>query len=160
MSAAAASSPTADREIVITRLLDAPRELVFEAWTHAEHVAQWWGPLGFTSTVREMEVREGGVWRLDMLGPDGTVYPNRIIYREVKRPARLVYDHDSDVDDDPHRFHVTVTFDDVDGKTRLTMRLLFATAAARDYVVREHGAIEGGNQTLQRLEAYLQRMAR
>lgn len=78
-----ASNPagdTADREIVITRVFDAPREQVFDAWTDSEHVSQWWGPNGFTTTTHEMDVRPGGVWRFIMHGPDGVDYKNRIVY--------------------------------------------------------------------------------
>ena len=149
-----AATATADREIVLTRLFDAPRELVFDAFTDPEHVGQWWGPNGFTTTTHEMNVRPGGVWRYIMHGPDGVDYPNKIVYHEVVKPERLVYSHGGD-DDEPAHFGVTVTFADQGGKTRLTMRSIFPTAAARDKVVKEYGAIEGGNQTLARLAAYL-----
>jgi uncharacterized protein YndB with AHSA1/START domain len=148
---------TTEREIVLTRVLDAPRELVWRAFTEAEHVAQWWGPDGFRNTIHEMSVRPEGVWRFIMHGPDGTDYPNRIDFIEVVEPERLVYWHG---DDEPGRspsFHVTTTFEDEGGKTRLTMRLLFETKEARDRTV-EFGAIEGGKQTLARLEAYLKTM--
>lgn len=154
----APASPTADREIVITRTFDAPRELVFAAWTDPKHIAHWWGPNGFTTTTHEMDVRPGGTWRFIMHGPDGTDYPNKIAYREVVKPERLVYDHGSDQEDDPIQFHVTATFDDEGGRTRLTMRSVFATPEARDRVVREYGAIEGGHQTLARLAEYLTKM--
>jgi len=146
----------ASREIVITRVFDAPRELVFEAWTDPKHVAQWWGPQGFTSTVHEMDVRPGGVWTLTMRGPDGTDYPSRIAFSEVVRPERLVYWHGDD--NDPQQFHVTITFEEEGDKTTLTMRSLFPTAAARDFVVEKFGAIEGGKQTLGRLAEHLTTM--
>ncbi|WP_406701241.1 SRPBCC family protein [Singulisphaera sp. Ch08] len=144
-----------DREIVITRVLDAPRELVFEAWTNPKYVAQWWGPNGFTNTIHEMEVRPGGVWRFTMHGPDGVDYPNKIVFLEVVKPERLVYTHGEDGADDSGQFQVTVTFDEQGGKTTLALRSLFATAAERDKVVEEYGAIEGGNQTLARLAEFL-----
>ena len=153
-----AETSTADREIVLTRLVNAPPALVFEAWTNAEHVGRWWGPRGFTTTTHEMDVRPGGVWRHTMHGPDGVDYPDLIVYREVVRPERLVYDLGSALEDDPGPFHVTVTFDDRDGKTFITMRLVFASAAERDMVVEQSHAIEGGNQTLDRLEEYLKTM--
>jgi uncharacterized protein YndB with AHSA1/START domain len=143
----------AEREIVIERLLDAPRELVFAAWTDPQHIAQWWGPNGFTSTIHEMDVRPGGRFRLTMHGPDGTDWPNVILYEEVVKPERLVYAHGDD--EKPDQFHVTITFAEEGKKTRLTMRTVFPTKEARDYVVREVGAIEGGNQTVSRLAAYL-----
>ena len=147
------ASPATDREIVITRTFDAPRELVFDAWTDAAHIAEWWGPNGFTTTNYEMDVRAGGVWRFVMHGPDGVDYPNRVDYIEVVRPERLVYRHgDGDADTG---FLATVTFEDRDGKTELTMRTEFASAEERARVIAEHGAIEGGKQTLARLAEYL-----
>jgi uncharacterized protein YndB with AHSA1/START domain len=149
-------SSTADREIVTQRLIDAPRALVYEAWTDPQHVGHWYGPDGFTITTDIMDVRPGGLWRFVMHGPDGTDYPNLITYEEIVPPARLVYLHGDDKE--PDQFHVTVTFDDQSGKTALTMRAVFKTAAARDYVIREHGAIEGAKQTVSRLEQYVRTM--
>jgi uncharacterized protein YndB with AHSA1/START domain len=145
--------PTEDREIVVTRVLDAPRDLVFKAWTDQRHVGHWWGPTGFTLTNHEMDVRPGGVWRFTLHGPDGTDYPNRIVYREVTPPERLVYSHGSE--DDPDQFQVTVTFTEQGNRTMLTLHSLFPTAAARDKVVEEFGAIAGANQTLDRLTGHL-----
>ena len=152
------ASDTSDREIVITRLVNAPRALVFEAWTSPQHVVQWWGPQGFTTTQHEMDVRPGGVWRFIMHGPDGVDYPNKIVFIEVVKPERLVYDHSGEEHTSDVQFHVTVTFVAQGNKTQLTMRSLFKTAAERDKVVREYGAIEGGNQTLDRLEEHLRKM--
>jgi uncharacterized protein YndB with AHSA1/START domain len=152
------TASTADREIVITRLLNAPRELVFQAWTDPEHVDKWWGPTGFTNETYEMDVRPGGVWRYMMHGPDGVDYPSKNVFVEVVRPERLVYDHGWDREGAGPDFRATATFEEEGGKTRLTMRMVFPTAAARDYVVREVKAIEGGNQTVDRLAAYLERM--
>jgi uncharacterized protein YndB with AHSA1/START domain len=151
---------TADRELVFARVFDAPRELVFDAWTHPEHLAHWWGPDGFTLTTREMEAREGGIWRFVMHGPDGRDYRNRIVFVEVRRPDRLVYEHVPEPGDEPVRFAVTVTFDERDGKTQLVMRMLFPSRQARDHVVRTYGAEEGAKQTLGRLAAYLATLAR
>ena len=151
------ASDTSDREIVITRLLDAPRELVFRVWTDPRHVVHWWGPAGFTNTNREMDVRPGGAWRFVMHGPDGVDYNNRCVYTEVVPPERLVYIHDADIENDPDSFHVTVTFEKQGGKTLLTMRSLFRSAAARDYVIKEYGALDGANQHVDRLAAYLAR---
>ncbi len=148
-------SPTADGEIVISRLIDAPRELVFDAWTDPKHIGEWFGPDGFTITTHEMDVRPGGVWRFVMHGPDGVDYPNRIAYTEISRPELIAYDHDDDDDPPATSFKARVTFVERDGKTELTMHSLFPTAAERARVVEEHGAIEGGHQTLGRLEAYL-----
>jgi uncharacterized protein YndB with AHSA1/START domain len=151
-------SATADREITLTRVFDAPRALVWQVWTDPRHVAQWWGPNGFTNTIHEMDVRPGGVWRLVMHGPDGADYPNKIVYIEVVEPERLVYTHGSGQEDDSGQFHVSVTFAEQGRKTEVTMRGLFASAAERDKVVKEYGAIGGGNQTLARLAEYLEKM--
>ncbi|MDB5033078.1 MAG: hypothetical protein JWQ98_319 [Chlorobi bacterium] len=144
-----------DREIVITRVFDAPRQLVFRAWTDPNHVGQWWGPKGFTTTTHEMDVRPGGVWRFVLHGPDGVDYNNRIDYLEVLEPERLVYAHGDGSEDGPPQFHTTVTFVDRDGGTELTMRAVFASAGERARAVKEVGAIEGGNQTLDRFGEYL-----
>ena len=149
-----ARMPT-DREIVISRLINAPQELVFDAWTDPEQVGQWWGPSGFTTTTHKMEVKPGGVWRFVMHGPDGRDYQNKITYLEIVPPERLVYRHGGDEDLEPVSFQTTVTFVAEGNKTRVTMRSVFPTAEYRDRVVKEHGAIEGGEQHLARLDEHL-----
>ncbi len=149
-----------DREIRGTRVFDAPRELVWKVWTEQEHIGQWWGPKGFTTTTYSMEVKPGGVWRFVMHGPDGRDYQNKITFIEVVKPERLVYKHGgtgdkADRDLEPVNFHVTVTFEEEGGKTRLDMRSVFPSAKARDFVVKNYGAVEGMHQTLARLEEYL-----
>jgi uncharacterized protein YndB with AHSA1/START domain len=151
------TSETADRELVISRTLNAPRELVYEAWTQPKHIAQWWGPNGFTNTIHEMEVKHGGVWRFMMHGPNGDNYPNKIVFIEVVRYERLVYTHGSDEDTDPNQFHVTVTFEALGKKTVITMKSIFKSAEALAEV-KKLGATEGAKQTLQRLEEYLTTM--
>jgi uncharacterized protein YndB with AHSA1/START domain len=146
------------RTIVTTRLFDAPRALVFAAWSDPKHLAQWWGPNGFTTTTHAFDMRPGGVWRFVMHGPDGRDYQNRITYDEIVKPERLVYHHGGADDVEPVQFRVTVTFEDVGGKTRLTMRAVFSSAAERDRVVRDYGAAEGAKQTLARLAAHLDTM--
>ena len=144
-----------DREIAATRVFDAPRELVWKVWTDPEHVAKWWGPDGFTTTTHSMEVKPGGVWRFVMHGPDGRDYQNKITYLEVVKPERLVYKHGGDKEVEPVNFHVTVTFREQDGKTRLDMRMIFPSAKARDHVIETYGAFEGLKQHLGRLGEYL-----
>lgn len=143
-----------ERELVLTRLFDAPPALVFRAYTDPAYLPQWWGPNGFTVTTREIDIRPGGVWRFVMHGPDGTDYDNRIRYQEIVASERLAYDHDGDVDGDPHGFHVVITLEEEGGKTRLTQRSLFASAEAVE-MVKSFGAVELGYQTLGRLEAHL-----
>lgn len=138
---------------VLTRLIDAPRELVFEVWTQPEHVEKWWGPFGFSISVHAMDAKPGGTWRFDMHHAEYGDFKNQIVYQEVVRPERLVYSHDG-VDDGKPAFHVTVTFEEENGKTRLTMRTRFASVEAFEEV-KKFGAIEGGKQTLTRLAEYV-----
>lgn len=153
----ASASPTADREMVLSREFDAPRELVFQAYTDPRHLPHWYGPDGFRLTIHEIDVRPGGRWRFIMHGPDGTDYPNRIVYREVVRPERLVFDHGDDLDDDPASFHVTIRFDDLGGRTRVTQTVVFRTVGQREGAVK-FGAVELGHQTLARLAEHLKTM--
>ena len=148
---------TADREIVISRVFEAPRELVWEAWTNPKHVVNWWGPRGFSTTIKTMDVRPGGVWEHTMHGPDGANYPNKSVFVEVVKPERIVYKHGGHKEGGPGvHFQSTWTFDALTPRqTRLTIRMVFATAAERDFVVKQFGAIEGGKQTLERLGEYL-----
>jgi uncharacterized protein YndB with AHSA1/START domain len=144
-----------DREIVLVRVFDAPRDAVFAAWTDADSFCQWFGPEGFTCTVGEMDVRPGGRARFDMTSPDGTVYTNRFDYLAVAPGERLVLDHGSDIDDDPARFRVTITLDEqADGKTVLTLRQLHPTAEQRAAVI-GFGAVELGLQTMDKLARHL-----
>ncbi|MBT9332792.1 SRPBCC domain-containing protein [Paracidobacterium acidisoli] len=163
MPAVSAANPAAslsmDREIVLTRVFDAPRKLVFSAWTKPEHLLRWWGPRGFTNTVHEIDIRPGGVWRFIMHGPDGRDYVNKIVFDEIVDPERIVFTHPGD-EGEPVSHVTTVTFEDAEqGATRLTMRMVFPDAAVRAHVVREYNAIEGGNQTLSRLAQELETMA-
>ena len=151
VATASPESSTTDRELVATRVFDAPRGLVFSLWTDPEQIGQWWGPRGFTTTTASMDVRQGGVWRFCMHGPDGTDYPNRITYTEIVEPERICYEHGGGGDDEPVHFETTVTFEDVGGKTKLTMRMLFPTTEARDFVVEKYGAAEGLVQNIDRL---------
>lgn len=150
------ATAAADREIVMSRLFDAPREVVWDAFTDPKQVVEWWGPNGFTTTIHEMDVRPGGRWRHTMHGPDGTNYPNASVFKEVVKPERIVYGHGGGKEGGPGvSFEATWTFEAQGDKTLLTGRMVFPTAAAREFVVKEHGAIEGGKQTLARLDQYL-----
>jgi uncharacterized protein YndB with AHSA1/START domain len=143
----------AERQILIERILDAPRELVWKAWTDPAHMAQWWGPTGFTTTIEQMDVRPGGVFKQVMHGPDGTDYPNTSVFIEVVKPERIVYTLEGGrAGDSAMRFEARWTFEALGEKTRVTIDMLFSTAADRDRVVKDYGAIEGGHQTLERLE--------
>src|SRR5437016_4445107 len=107
---APAQSATADREIVISRRIEAPRELVFEAFTEVAHLSQWWGPQGFTTTTRAFEFRVGGVWVFTMHGPDGIDYPEWISWTEIVPPARIALVH-GERHGDPNAFTSVLTFE-------------------------------------------------
>lgn len=142
-----------DREIVQERIFDAPRELVWTAWTDPRHVDKWWGPNGYRNETSSMEFRVGGLWRFVMHGPDGKIWKNWTRFEEISRPERIVYSHGGGDGGEPH-FHVTVTFTEVGRRTKVTMRSLFPTAEARE-AVKKFGAVQGGQQTLARLAGYL-----
>jgi uncharacterized protein YndB with AHSA1/START domain len=150
-----------EREIVMSRVFDAPRELVWEAWTNPAHVAKWWGPVGFSTTIETMDVRPGGVWSQVMHGPNGANYPNKSVFKEVIKPERIVYSHGGGRENGPGAsFRGTWTFEALEArKTKVTIRLTFASAEERDFVAREFGAVEGGHQTLARLAEQLASMA-
>ena len=143
---------TADRELVITRVIDAPRRLVFKAWTEAEHAARWWGPQGFTSLGFQMDVRVGGRFRCGMRSPQGTDHWKVGVYREIVEPERIVFTFAwEDAAGNPgHELLTTVTFDEDGSKTRLTLRQAqFTTREWRD----DH--MRGWTSTLERLAEYL-----
>lgn len=148
---------TANREIVVSRVFDAPRELVWQAMADPAQVVRWWGPRGFTTTIEVMDLRPGGQWRHTMRGPDGTEYPNHSIFTEVVKPERIVFVHAGRKAGGPDAdFVATWTFDAVgERQTRLTVRMVFETPEARDTIVKTYGAIEGAEQTLARLAEHL-----
>jgi uncharacterized protein YndB with AHSA1/START domain len=155
MPGSEAGADTSEREIVATRVFDAPRALVFKAWTDEKHLARWWGPNGFTITTHSMDFRVGGTWRFVMHGPDGRDYQNENVYVEINEPERLVYRHVP-----APKFETTVTFaDDDGGKTKVTARMVFESAALRDATVKAVNAIEGLKQTLGRLGEYVKELA-
>jgi uncharacterized protein YndB with AHSA1/START domain len=144
-----------DREIVLSRVIAAPCERVFQAWTDPKQIVQWFGPDGFKVESLECNVRTGGRWRFVYTGPDGTRYDNRMVFLRVEAPRLIEIEHGSDKDEDPARFHVTVTFDpQSDGKTFLTMRQLHPTKEQRDATI-GFGAVELGYQTLGKLARHL-----
>lgn len=142
----------AERELVVTRIVDAPRALVWEAWTDPKHIIHWWGPDGFKTTVEKMDLSVGGIWLHTMTSADGVRYPNHSIFKEIIKPSKLVYDHG---DGERIWFEATVTFEETGSGTLVTIRQLFPTKAFRDEVVEKSGAIEGGKQHLNKLEVYI-----
>src|SRR6476619_5614282 len=147
-----AEPATADREIVVSRVIQAPRELVFEAFTEVRHLSQWWGPEGFTTSTRAFEFREGGAWDFVMHGPDGTDYQEWITWTEIAPPERIALLH-GESRGDPNAFESVLTFAPDGVATRIEMRTGFPTKELRDEAVEKYHAIEGGRQTLGNLAA-------
>ncbi len=156
-SAAAAQSATADREIVISRVINGPRELVFEVFSEVRHLSRWWGPEGFTTTTRAFEFRVGGEWVFMMHGPDGTDYPEWISWTEIAPPERIAMLH-GESPGDPNAFESVVTFAPDGAATRVEMRTVFPTKQLRDEAVEKYHALEGGQQTVNKLAAYVTEM--
>jgi uncharacterized protein YndB with AHSA1/START domain len=132
------------REIVTTRVFDAPRATVFEAWTDPEQLKLWWGPKGFTNTFHHCEIKPGGSWSYIMHGPDGKDYPNEMQFVEVTAPERMVIDHTS-----YPQFRLTVLFHEFGDRTKITFRQLFETSDIYDQVNKR--ALRGNEESLDRL---------
>ncbi|QYK50048.1 MAG: SRPBCC domain-containing protein [Anaerolineales bacterium] len=145
-------SNTADREIIATRVFDAPRETVFAAFTEKEHAEQWWLPPG--STTQEWDAKPGGVWRYSTATPDGESYGFKITFIEIDKPARLVYDYGNEGEYAGDPVRTNVSFEDEGGKTKVTLHLVFATAEAYQEAA-SYGAVGGAKQALETLADYL-----
>ncbi len=146
------ASETSAREIVSSRLIEAPREQIFEAFSDPARLARWWGPKGFTNTFREFEFRPGGHWRFTMHGPDGTDYPNHSVFDEVVRPERIVFRHL----DEMHEFQMTIFFTEQDGKTRITWRMRHPTVEKCERV--KPFVVEANEQNLDKLAGEVAKM--
>ena len=138
-----------NRELRITRTLKAPIELVWKVWTEPEHIVNWWGPIGFTNTIKKMDFKEGGEWLLTMHGPDGTNFPNRSIFKEIVPFKKIVFEHFN-----PH-FITTVVFEEKGEETCMEWSGLFDSAEMLETVVKAHKADEGMKQNVEKLERYL-----
>jgi uncharacterized protein YndB with AHSA1/START domain len=152
---AAKAEPQAIREVTLTRVIAAPRERVFRAWTDPKHMAQWWGPKGFTNPVCEVDARPGGMIRIDMRAPDGVDYPMDGVFHEVIEPERLVFTSRAfapDTNKTLIRALNTVTFADEGGKTRLTV-VARVMEVAPEFAAAAAGMEEGWSQSLERLQA-------
>ena len=147
------TSNTKDRELLMQRLINAPVALVWEVWTQPEHIANWWGPNGFTNTITRMDMVPGGEWDLVMHGPDGTDYKNKSVFKEVVLHKKIVYDHAS-----APQFTTTVQFEEQGDKTLLTWHMVFESREQFIQVVKTFKADEGLKQNLEKLEAYLKNM--
>ena len=141
-----------ERELMLVREIPFARELVWKAMTDPEHVNRWWGPDGFRNEGVVMDFRVGGAWTFEMVGPDGTRYPNHSVFKEITPPSKLVFDHG---DGERMWFETTVTLQEIDSGTLITLRQVYPSRESRDEVVNKYGAIEGGKQHLAKLEAYI-----
>ncbi len=150
-----AATNAGPQELVITRVLDAPRALVFKAWTDPKHMAQWWGPHGFTNPVCELDVRPGGAIRIDMRGPDGVVYPMGGVFHEIVEPERLVILFVLKGAGAQLEVLNTVTFAEHNGKTKLTLHTVVVKSAGPEVAGALAGMEEGWRQSLDKLAKYL-----
>ena len=145
-----------DRQMVIVRTISAPRERVWEAMTDPNQVGKWWGPTGFTNTLVKHELKVGGVWEHIMHGPDGKDYPNRAVFKEIVKPERVVFELTGGKKDDPVTTKTASwTLEAQGDKTRLTLCMTFVTKEQRDLTLKVVKAIDGGNQTIDRLVEHL-----
>lgn len=147
------NNATASKELVISRVFNAPIELVWRVWTEPEHIKNWWGPNGFTNTIFQMDVKPGGVWDFIMHGPDGIDYKNKSVYKEVVKYEKLVYDHISGP-----KFQFTVTFKAQGKKTLINIQMLFETGELREQTVKTFKADEGLRQNMDKLGVYLEKV--
>jgi uncharacterized protein YndB with AHSA1/START domain/DNA-binding transcriptional ArsR family regulator len=146
-----------DRELVVSHTIHAPRELVFEAYTSATHLDQWFGPAGIRTITRALEFRPGGVWEFTMHADDGTDFPNWVQWLEIVPPERILYQHGERADD-PRMFVSTLTLVERSGVTEITLHAIFKTREQRDFVVERFNALEAGKQTLAKLAAYVEQL--
>lgn len=145
-------------ELNIVREFQAPRELVWEAWTDPKHLVHWWGPPGTKYTIHEMNLKPGGLWRYIMHVPGGHDFPNRMLYTEVIQPEFLSYEHGSDIENDPNKFFVTVKFETKGKGTEVKTNMTFATAEQLKEVIEKYGALEVHRQSMVVLDEYLKTM--
>ncbi|AYB32982.1 SRPBCC family protein [Chryseolinea soli] len=146
-------SNTADRELRLSRKLNAPIDLVWEVWTKPEHIANWWGPNGFTNTIHKMDLKPGGEWDLVMHGPDGTNYKNKSIFKEIILHKKLVYEHITGP-----RFVATIEFQEQGDQTFITWHMLFESVEEFVQTVKTFKADEGLKQNIEKLNVYLSEM--
>ena len=147
-----------DREIVLSRVIDAPRSVVYAAWTDPEQIQEWFGPEGMAIETREIDLNPGGVWRFDMVTSDGVRYSNRMVFLRIEAPALIEVEHGSDQENDPGRFRMLVTFDEQsNGKTVLTLRQMHPSKEQRKAKL-GFGAVEYGGQTLEKLARHVAKL--
>lgn len=145
-----------ERTIVSTRVFNAPRPMVYQAFADPKQVVEWWGPHGFSTTVLEMDLRPGGKWRIVMHGPDGTNYPNEMTITAVVPNERIELDLVGGKEGaEPVYMHKTITWQDEGGGTRLTLRNEFGSRELRDENVRTYGSVQGARDLFERLTKFL-----
>jgi uncharacterized protein YndB with AHSA1/START domain len=148
---------TKDREVITTRIIEASPERVWRAWTDPNEVGLWWGPAGFTTTTEHIDVRPGGEWRFVMHGPDGTDYPNAYTFNELEKPTRIACWHHESKEFGMEGWQMTLTFEAVGDKTRVTMAAVYANTDEYDKHVKGFKAREGAEQMLGRLETFVKK---
>jgi uncharacterized protein YndB with AHSA1/START domain len=143
---------TKQKELQTTASFNAPLVLLWEVWTNPEKIVNWWGPNCFTTTIHEMDFREGGEWKLTLHGPDETNYPNRSIYKEILPLKKIVFEHFN-----PH-FIATVLFESKENGTEIQWNMLFDSPEQFEIIVKAHKADEGQKQNIERLQNYIQHL--
>lgn len=138
-----------NRGFGVTKVFQSPIVLMWDVWTNRDHISNWWGPDGFTTTIHKMDFREGGEWNLTLHGPDGTNYPNKSVFKEILHGKKIVFEHFN-----PH-FVTTVLFESSGHETVINWSMLFDTAEMRDIVIKAHKADDGLKQNLDKLQRYL-----
>lgn len=145
-----ANNGTANRELRITRMLSAPVDLVWEVWTNPEHIANWWGPVGFTSTIHKMDVMTGDEWLLTMRGPGGKNYPNKSVFIEIVPFKKMVFQHFNP------NYIATIVFEPGEKETLVDWTVMFETTELFETVVKVFKADEGLKQNVEKLAVYIE----
>ena len=140
---------TADRSIGVTKMLTAPIDLVWDVWTNPKHIANWWGPNGFTNTIHKMDFQEGGEWKLTMHGSDGKNYPNKSVFVEIVQNKKIAFQHFNP------NYIASIIFESKERETLMDWTVLFETTELFETVVKVFKADEGLNQNVEKLENYL-----
>jgi uncharacterized protein YndB with AHSA1/START domain len=153
--ATAEVSRPSEREILFSRRIAAPVDLVWDVWSDVRHLHEWYGPAGFTATTEEFDFTPGGVWRLTMHGPDGTDYPTLIRFRTIEPKSVIVYSNRWDLPDAPLEFTIAVTMIPEAQATRLALLMTFADDADVQTAVEIYGVLNGGEEVFERIADYL-----
>jgi len=136
----------------MAKTFEAPIDLMWKVWTDPEHIVNWWGPDGFSTTIHKIDFQEGGEWKLTLHGSDGTNYPNRSIFIEIITRKKIVFEHFN-----PH-FITTVIFESTGAETQVDWTLLFDSAEMCETIIKAHKAEEGQKQNIEKLEKYISKL--